>query len=831
LHLLLLYATSCSTVKRLGANERLLTQTTVMVDDKKERSERVNNLIAQKPNSKLLGIPLRLQIYNLAKPNSDSILNKRFEEKLLSKPGVVKLLSEKQLSRWYDYKKGFHERLRKIGEPPAVYNQSKTDKTLENLKAYYFNQGWFNATFDFEKDDFGNKKRKITYKATLNTPFKLDTINRVIASSKIDSIYQKKIDESYLKSGEQYKTANFAAEQSRLNNLFRNSGFYHFTQDYVFFELDTLNNNHTVDVELQIKDRIIRSQDSTITKPFEIYKIKNVNIFTDDNLKNRDTSSLNLTTYKGYNIYSTGELKYKPKALVDNIFIAPGDIYADESRTRTYRFLSNLNTFKYPAVDYKELDSTHLQADISLAPLKKYSIGFDLDVMQSNIQTIGFSFSTSVLARNIFKGAETLELSAIGSIGASKDASDTNDRFFDITELGANLKLTFPRMVLPFNTDKIIPKYMSPRTQITLGASSQRNIGLDKQTFNTVFNYQWKPSQFITNRMDLGNIEFIRNLNVDNYFGVYQNSFSRLNFIAREVGYINATETLSFPTQADDFIREALSISPSFVINDEQLQSVNNINERKNRLTANNLIFASNFSLTNDTRESILQKNFSVSRVKFEIAGNVFQTLANALNFKKNDEGQYEFFDVAFSQYVKTELDYIKHWHLGGDKILAVRSFLGIAIPYGNASNIPFLRSFYAGGPNDNRAWTAYNLGPGTIDSSNEFNEANLKLAFSAEYRFGMLNDLNGALFIDAGNIWNVLDDVEDERAVFEDLSSLKELAVGAGFGLRYDFGLVVARLDIGFKAFNPNYTYNNTWFNQFNFGNAVYNIGINYPF
>ncbi|MBT8263664.1 MAG: BamA/TamA family outer membrane protein, partial [Bacteroidia bacterium] len=138
---------------------------------------------------------------------------------------------------------------------------------------------------------------------------------------------------------------------------------------------------------------------------------------------------------------------------------------------------------------------------------------------------------------------------------------------------------------------------------------------------------------------------------------------------------------------------------------------------------------------------------------------------------------------------------------------------------------------FFAGGTNDNRAWTAYNLGPGSSDSNDEFNEANLKLALSMEYRFNLFGRMNGALFVDAGNIWNVLDDVETPGASFDGFGSLKDIAVGSGFGMRYDFGFFVLRGDIGFKTYDPSYQLGNRWFNEFNFANAVYNVGINYPF
>jgi len=162
---------------------------------------------------------------------------------------------------------------------------------------------------------------------------------------------------------------------------------------------------------------------------------------------------------------------------------------------------------------------------------------------------------------------------------------------------------------------------------------------------------------------------------------------------------------------------------------------------------------------------------------------------------------------------------------------LAFRTFAGVAIPYGNSSNIPFARSYFGGGSNDNRAWQAYSLGPGRSGSPNEFNEANLKLAANLEYRFKMFGKVNGAFFADAGNIWNVFDDTPDEAAQFNGFSSLKDIALGSGFGIRYDFGFLVLRLDTGFKTYDPALPENDRWFSNFNFSNAVYNIGINYPF
>ena len=258
---------------------------------------------------------------------------------------------------------------------------------------------------------------------------------------------------------------------------------------------------------------------------------------------------------------------------------------------------------------------------------------------------------------------------------------------------------------------------------------------------------------------------------------------------------------------------------------------VSNIAQRKERLTENNLILSSTFNYVKDKRESLFDDDFSIFRFRVESAGNLFTSISRALDLQRNSNGRYELFNVPFSQFIKTEFDYVKHWDLGNKNVFAIRSFFGIAIPYGNSTNIPFAKSFFAGGPNDIRAWTAYNLGPGRSQSTDEFNEANMKITLSAEQRFNLVGRFNGAIFIDAGNIWNALDDVEDKRATFDGLQSLEDIAVGSGFGIRYDFSFFVLRLDVGFKTYDPSRPLGSRWFKDYNFGNAVYNIGINYPF
>lgn len=841
LFVFILSITSCNIVKRVKDGQHLITENTIIEDGKINNEERINNIIIQKTNSGMRGFlsfPLRLHIYNWANPNIDSIIKADVLSDSLKVKRRTALLSKKQFDRAIELRKNRQNWLKRTGEAPTILNEEKTTKTTNNLRKYYYLRGWFNnqVTYNIVKDS--NKRAQVTYKVVKNKPYKLDAINPIISSPAIDSLYPKFSKETLLKKGEQFDAQNYENERERINTYLRNTGFYYFGQDYISFVTDTINTNQKVNTELIISNRTIRGEDSTFTEPFKIYKIKEVNIYTDDNFNNRFKPISDTTTYNNFNLYSKDKLRFRPKALTDAVFINKGDTYSDLARSRTQRYLNDLQMFRYPNIDYIENDEdTTLTANIYLEPKKKYQLSFDPEITQSNIQTIGFSFSTGLKIRNVFRGAETLQLSGIAAIGSSDDRNNNDDRFFDINEFGGNIRLTIPRLFTPFNTNKIIPKFMSPSTVINLSATSQQNIGLDKQTLSGALSYNWFPSKMVTNSLDLFNVQFVNNLNTRNYFGVYSNTFSRLNTIARDINYIGENETLENNdisndfSPADQFIDDVLSNNTSLIQSDDNFATIKNIKERKDRLTENNLIFSTSFDYKKDKRQNIFDNDFSVFKWRVELAGNLLSNISKITGASKNENDNYEVFGVAFSQYFKTEIDYIKYFDLGGKNVFALRSYAGIAIPYGNSNSIPFAESFFAGGPNDNRAWTAYNLGPGSSITTNEFNEANFKIHLSAEQRFNLFGQWYGALFIDAGNIWNVLDNVEDDNATFTSFNSLKDIAVGSGFGIRYDFEFFVMRFDTGFKTYDPSQNEGNRWFKDYNFRNAVFNIGINYPF
>ena len=834
----------CNTLKKVGDDELLLTKNSIYADEEKVTDSDIKSLIVQKPNSSVLGYPLRLNLYNLAKENPDSSFQNWLQRKEKREKRLNNLLSKKQVDRLREsfVVSGANDFLKRIGEPPMVIDTALTKKTVDRLQAYYNSKGYFNNYGAYNIVQGKRKKRaEVEYKISLQKPFIIDTVQKNISSKQLDSIYDTNADQSFVKAGEQFDLTKFNQERERLTALFRNSGVYNFQESSINYDIlrDTsqVANDQLMDVLLNIQ-RPRSINDSASTNTYKIHRFKKINIYA-DYLIGGGSDSLKSVEYENYTIFYQNKLKYRPKALTDAIFFEKDSIYRDLDRIRTYRQITNLNTFRYPNIEFiPDSTQTQLISNIYLAPRPKFSLNLNFDLTHSNIQQVGTAFSATVITRNVFGGAETLNISARGSIGLLSDASLSNETF--TSEIGGDVNITFPRIWFPLNTEKIIPYYMLPQSRLLAGTNFQKNIGLDKQSLNTVLSYNWTPKVGLKNNVELMNVEFVRNVNPDNFYNVYRNTFANLDLIAdgfqddpQYASYFDdldtADPTLNIPTGANDFARAVLDGEIS--VTADELEEVGSIEERRKRLTENNLIFASNYTLSKNSKADINDNDFYQFRIKLESAGNLLSLMANVVPYNENDNGQLLVFGVPFSQYFKTEFDFIRHWEIGNANVIAFRSFLGMAVPYGNSESIPFVRSYFAGGSNDNRAWNAYELGPGRTNNINDFNEANLKLALNVEYRFPIAGDVKGALFADAGNIWNVFDNETNPDAIFGGFDSLADIALGTGLGLRYDFTYFVFRVDAGFKTYNPAEVGSDRWFNGYNLRNAVFNIGINYPF
>ena len=782
--ILILFISGCSLQKTISNKDFIVEKTNIKIDGKIIKNDSLKELITIKENSKFLGIPISALIASSAKKNSDSLFKKWISKKN-KKEKLTNIFSQKQLFQINKYYNNFNDWKKNNGEKISLIDSSKINKSKENINLYFKNIGYLDNSVSFTVNKKPQKKASIDFNVKQGPRYYIGNIVSKIESKIIDSIYNKNKFNSFLKENEFFITENFDLERNRLYNLFRNNGVYGFQINSIVFsvKIDSTRNNYSLPVDI-----IINGDD------YKIFKIRNINLEEIDNE----------TKFK----FNKGFLQSKIKFRKNSVF-------NDSLRKSTLKSLNNLDLFNFPSIQYTEASDNTLDANIILNNKKKFGLGFGFDLKQSDIEDIGIAFENRFKSRNFFKNGENLNLSASGSIGKSgnKTISQTN---YDLT-------INFPRFLFFENyTDNLENK----TTFLSFGSSNQRNIGLDRNSFKLDFNYGWtKNNKFID--FSAIQIELINNKNIENYFNIYSNSYGQLNFISSKYTsdskyFLN--DQLNIPNGINLFIQDVLN--GNIIIDSDDFSLLSYIEGRRQRLISNNLIIGSSFQISNNYDNRYDKKNFRQWKLKFKSSGNLASILIN-----KNSEGKKLISDLEFSQFLKIESSFIRHWDVSDNSLFAMRYFGGIAIPFGNSNNIPFSESFFGGGSNDNRAWEVYKLGPGSSGAKNEFNEANLKLALNLEYRFKMFGNFNGAIFTDIGNIWNVFDDTEEESRSFNGFKDLNELAIGSGIGVRYDSGLFIFRLDMGLKTYNPALIKKDRWFNDFSLKKAVFNIGLNYPF
>ena len=779
-----LFTVSCSLQKSLLDEDLILEKTNIKINGNLIKKDSLSDLITFKENSKLLGIPFNAMISSSAKKNPDSIfdewVNKQKKQKKLNN-----IFSPKQVLQLKKYFKNFNDWKITNGEKISLIDSSEINRSLDNLNLYFQNIGYLDNSISFKVTKKPTKKAFVDFNIETGSRYYIGEINSKIESKIIDSIYKANKSKSFIKENDFFETKNFDLERNRLYTLFRNNGIYGFQINSISFsvKVDPAGNNYSLPVEIIIDGN-----------NHEIFKVNDIILKQVDNEVN---------------------FRFKDDFILSKIKFDKGSIFNDSLRKATLKELNSLDLFTFPSVQYDEINGNKLNANIILNNKKRFALGFGFDIKQSDIEDIGIAFENRFKSRNFFKNGENFNLSASGSVGKSGDKT--------ISQVNYDLTIDFPRFLIFENSSKSLE---NKRTFLSLGSSNQNNIGLDRNSFKFNYNYAWSNSKNYYNFSPV-EIELINNKNIENYFNIYSNSYEELNLISKKYTsdpkyFIN--NELSIPNGINFFINDILN--ENLVVTNDDYSLVSYIEGRRKRLIANNLIIGSSFQISNNYDNRYDKRNFKQWKLKLKSSGNLASLVS-----KKNNQGKKLISDLEFSQFIKMEYSFIRHWDISDNSIFALRYFGGIAVPFGNSDNIPFSESFFGGGSNDNRAWEVYKLGPGSSGAKNEFNEANFKLALNLEYRFKMFGNFNGALFSDIGNIWNIFDDTNESSRSFDGFKDLDELAIGSGFGLRYDSGLFIFRLDMGLKTYNPYLSKNRRWFKDFSLNKAVFNIGLNYPF
>lgn len=366
----------------------------------------------------------------------------------------------------------------------------------------------------------------------------------------------------------------------------------------------------------------------------------------------------------------------------------------------------------------------------------------------------------------------------------------------------------------------------------------QKNIGIGRLNFSGILDYKWNTIPYETHKFELINLQFIQNLEKNRYFDFYDNDRATRDAFCKAYDEWQPGRENHCLENNDATYTETLKMAASGQnhIDRNILKQYFKMQSRKTRIINDYLIHSISYSYEYNQTLDKTKKNPILFYKRLETAGNILSWLSKPLSFRCKKIGKKEtfmLFDIPYSQFVKIDLDLRKYWHFISNQTFASRISIGAAFPYSNSDQLPFDRSYFGGGSNDIRAWQAYDLGPGNVSNhSRDLSFSDLKLTINTEYRFKMISNLFGALFLDAGNIWSLKGEDSADPGIFQWNTFYKQLALGGGIGFRYDFKFFIARVDLAYKLHEPAKPIEKRWrFNKLSFDQTLVNFGIGYPF
>ncbi|NLA15473.1 MAG: BamA/TamA family outer membrane protein [Bacteroidales bacterium] len=671
---------------------------------------------------------------------------------------------------------GFNRFLRKMGEPPVVFDPLLIEYSKTNIDNYLTSLGYYSNVIT-DSVIYKNKKATVHYNIRPGKTYALDSIFLAPSDPSLEKLYHKTSNESLLAPGNRLASAVLEDEAARITSVMRNNGYYNFNRTHVTFLADTLEKHNTASLEVRLPD----------DGEQKAYRIRNIHIYPGYDPIRAVMDSVYLSSMKahrdqGFTFYHEGKSNLRSRVIRNMIFLREGDLY-DESKVKTtYNRFSNIRllnsvTLLFDEVPANEL-AEHMPADtalvdctIRLSPGNSQGYKVNLEASSNSNGLIGVSPALSYYHKNIFRGGEWLTLGFMGNFQFKM-----NDPIRS-TELGASLSLSFPKMLFPISHKAF--KNRVPRTDIAASYSYQSRPEYLRNIASGTFGYTWSIGDAFHYTVNPIKLKLVKLHNMSPGF----------------------LESLNDPFLIDTY-RDHLDLGLSTI-----------------------------FYYTTDN-SPVHRRSWHYVRLGVESAGN-FLSLFNRY-MPSDTTGSHTIGGIAYSRYIKTDLN------MGGTFIrerhqLAGRLYAGIGIPYGNATSLPLEQMFYAGGANSLRAWQARTVGPGSMPVDSTFTIPNqagdMRLEINLEYRFPMFWNLEGALFADAGNIWNLPKPQAVEAGVFRFKTFYKSIAMDVGAGIRLNLDFVILRLDLGMivrdpvkQAWNPP----SQWLRRNNYS---FQFGVGYPF
>ena len=755
--------------------------------------EEIETLYAYQPNRKVLFFPWSpyVYLYQGGLRRYDSLKYEEKREKIQSKYHE-KIDSEDKEQKKKKLREKMNRKMNKqtrnikegnfgmrMGEPLAIFDTAKENQTAQKIQNYMQTKGYFNSNVTYSTEETFKMMTSI-YKIERNQPYMIDSVFYNISDTAIYNRVIESNEESFLKIGENYEQGNLVNERDRLNNLMLNNGYFNFNRQFINFVVDSSYlGNKKVIIGLTINNPNEESY-------HKVYTLDSV-IFTTDaditgQLSNRQAEEFEGVTYQFYS------KRYSEKILDRRIFLKPGDLYKKSNTLETQKQLSNMDIFKFINVSYDTTGGKFI-SNVFTSPLKKFQTSSELGLNVSK-GLPGPFFNASIKNRNTFRGLEVMELSGRVGFEGLSGATDTGNPYSSL-DYGGNLAFTFPQFMLPFGASfKTKMGRFNPKTRLSFG-----------------LNYTNRP-------------EYIRtNVNTSLILS-WQNYAKRRNYALNiaDISFIDSDVTDTYQSFLDTLEIQGNNLSNSFLpsfVSSTWLSVTHNINDYGNR-----------------------KEQSAFFRYQLEAGGNFYSWIAEN-TFQR---------DLEYFRYAKVDVDFRQSVPIDSKIILAYRAHVGMAYPYGNNKTLPYEEFFFAGGSNSVRAWEPRRLGPGSylpIDSlgvyNNDFEQpGEILFEASVEMRHKIFGFLHGAIFMDMGNVWTMYEESARPGSQFQFDNFLKEIAIGAGYGLRLDFSFLLLRLDAAWKIHDPgNQSRYETNIRRGpldlpdynNYKRLVWNLGIGYPF
>lgn len=676
--------------------------------------------------------------------------------------------------------KGFRHWLRnKVGEAPVLFSQVDLDYAVAVLRNSTENKGYFKTRVSADSTA-KNRRVKAEYTVWPKRQYKIKSVQFPVDSSGLGKAIARTSRRTLLKEGNPYDLDVIKTERERIDTRLKEKGYYYFNPDYILAQVDSTKGNYEVNIKLKIKDEMPE-------KAKIAYKIDKIIVYPNFSISKDSVvyKKEDMIQYKDFTIIDTADT-FNPRVFDRAIYFKKGDFYNRKNHNLTLNRFVNLGTFNFVKNEFKVSDSLKntLDSYYYLTLLPKKFIRVEVVGKTNSASYTGTEVNVNWNNRNLFRGAELLTISVFG--GADFQFSGEN-KGNNIYKLGTETSLTWPRFMTPFKIEG--SSGFVPRTRVAVRYEYQNRTELYAlNSFKTSFGYLWKD-----------NIRTEHQLNVI------------------DINYVSPNH-----------------VTPEYQQDIEEDPSLGKVIEKQ-------LIFGPTYSYTYTNTMRKRKKNTIYFNGELDLAGNVTGLVTKA-NIKENDT--IKIFDVPFSQYVKVKADFRHYFKITKESQLASRIIVGAGYAYGNSVTLPTSKQFVSGGTNSIRAFRARSLGPGSYiipENTNSYlpdQSADLKLEFSTEYRAKIYGLMKGALFLDAGNIWLLNADPNKPGAeITKDF--MKDIAVGVGAGLRFDFSFLILRTDLAFPLRIPYLPEGERWVtDDIDFGsgswrkeNLILNIAIGYPF